>query len=79
MDKYDSIKMLELVKVEDSDSGSELTLFFQEDKTLKIKIVDGKGNLYVASIDSEDLQDCRLSILSVDQNFGNPNYLAKIS
>jgi len=42
MDKYDSIKMLELVKVEDSDSGSELTLFFQEGKTLKIKIVDGQ-------------------------------------
>ena len=42
MDKYDSIKMLELVKVEDSDSGSELTLFFQENKTLKIKIVDGQ-------------------------------------
>jgi hypothetical protein len=42
MEKYDSIKMLELVKVEDSDSDSELTLFFQEDKTLKIKIVDGQ-------------------------------------
>ena len=42
MGKYDSIKMLELVKVEDSDSGSELTLFFQEGKTLKIKIVDGQ-------------------------------------
>ena len=42
MEKYDSIKMLELVKVEDSDSGSELTLFFQESKTLKIKIVDGQ-------------------------------------
>ena len=44
----------------------------------QIKIVDGKGNLYVASIDSEDLQDCRLSILSVDQNFGNPNYYIHI-
>ena len=42
MEKYDSIKMLELVKVEDSDSDSELTLFFQENKTLKIKIVDGQ-------------------------------------
>ncbi len=40
MGKFDSIKMLELVKVEDSEDG--LTLFFQEDKTLKIKIVDGK-------------------------------------
>ena len=34
--------MSELVKVEDSDSGSELTLFFNENNTLKIKIVDGK-------------------------------------
>jgi len=42
MDKFDSIKMLELVKVEDPDSDGELTLYFQEDKTLKIKIVDGK-------------------------------------
>ena len=40
MEKYDSIKMLELVKVEDSEE--ELTLFFQENKTLKIKVVDGK-------------------------------------
>jgi len=42
MDKFDSIKMLELVKVEDPDSDGDLTLYFQEDKTLKIKIVDGK-------------------------------------
>jgi len=34
--------MLELVKVEDPDSDGDLTLYFQEDKTLKIKIVDGK-------------------------------------
>ncbi|MCV0430812.1 hypothetical protein [Nitrosopumilus sp.] len=42
MDKFDGIKMLELVKVEDPDSDGGLTLFFQEDKTLKIKVVDGK-------------------------------------
>ena len=42
MDKYESIKMLELVKVEDPDSEGGLTLVFQENKTLKIKIVDGK-------------------------------------
>lgn len=42
MGKYDSIKMLELVKVEDPDSDGGLTLIFQENKTLKIKIVDGK-------------------------------------
>ena len=37
---YESIKMAELVKVEESES--ELTLIFSENKTLKIKIVDGK-------------------------------------
>ena len=42
MDKFDAIKMLELVKIEDPDSDGGLTLYFQEDKTLKIKIVDGK-------------------------------------
>ena len=42
MEKYDDIRMLELVKIEDSDSDSEVTLFFQENKTLKIKVVDDK-------------------------------------
>ncbi len=41
MGKFDPIKMLELVKVEDPDSEDGLTLIFQENKTLKIKIVDG--------------------------------------
>ena len=42
MEKFDQIKMLELVKVEDPDSDGGITLIFQEDKTLKIKIADGK-------------------------------------
>lgn len=42
MEKFDQIKMLELVKVEDPDSDGGVTLVFQENKTLKIKIVDGK-------------------------------------
>ena len=42
MTKFDSIKMLELVKVEDPDVDGGLTLIFQENKILKIKIVDGK-------------------------------------
>ena len=40
MTDYESIKMLELIKVEESES--ELTLMFSENKTLKIKNVDGK-------------------------------------
>jgi len=40
MEKYEQIKMKELVKVEDSDEG--LTLVFSENKKLQIKIVDGK-------------------------------------
>ncbi len=42
MEKFDEIKMLELVKVEDPDSDGGLTLIFQENKILKIKVVDGK-------------------------------------
>jgi len=42
MEKFDIIKMLELVKVEDPDSDGGMTMIFQENKTLKIKVVDGK-------------------------------------
>ena len=42
MSKFDQIKMIELVKVEDPDSDGGLTLIFQENKILKIKVVDGK-------------------------------------
>ncbi len=42
MGKFDTIKMVELVKIEDPDSEGGLTLIFQENKTLKIRIVDGK-------------------------------------
>ena len=41
MEKFDKIKMIELIKVEDPDSEGELTLIFQENKKLKIKVVDG--------------------------------------
>ena len=42
MEKFDPIKMLELVKVEDPDSDGGITMIFQENKILKIKVVDGK-------------------------------------
>ncbi len=42
MGKYDPIKMVELVKIEDPDSEGGLTLIFKDNKTLKIKVVDGK-------------------------------------
>ena len=42
MEKFDKLKMLELVKVEDPDAEGGLTLHFQENITLKIKNVDGK-------------------------------------
>ena len=42
MEKFDEIKMSELVKVEDPDSEGGLTLIFQENKKLQIKIVDDK-------------------------------------
>ncbi len=42
MGKFDPIRMVELVKIEDPDSEGGLTLIFQDNKTLKIKVVDGK-------------------------------------
>ena len=42
MEKFDQIKMLELVKVEEPDSDGGMTLIFQENKILKIKIIDGE-------------------------------------
>jgi len=42
MEKFDQIKMLELVKVEDPDSQGGITLIFQENKKLQIKVIDGK-------------------------------------
>ncbi|MCH7966977.1 MAG: hypothetical protein IIB02_06115 [Thaumarchaeota archaeon] len=42
MGKFDSIKMVELVKIEDPDSEGGLTLIFKDNKILKIKVVDGK-------------------------------------
>ncbi len=42
MGKFDPIKMVELVKIEDPDSEGGLTLIFKDNKTLKIKVVDGK-------------------------------------
>jgi hypothetical protein len=42
VEKFDQIKMQELVKVEDPDSDGGLTLIFQENKKLQIKIVNGK-------------------------------------
>ena len=39
MAKFDQIKMQELVKVEETD---ELILIFQENKKVRIKVVDGK-------------------------------------
>ena len=39
MEKFEQIKMKELVKVEDSDEV--LTLIFQDNVKLQIKVVDG--------------------------------------
>ncbi len=42
MEKFNPIKMVELVKVEDPDSEGGVTLVFNDNKQVKIKIVDGK-------------------------------------
>lgn len=42
MDKFDPIRMQELVRVEDPDQDGGLTLVFPEGKALKIRVVEGK-------------------------------------
>lgn len=42
MAKFDSIRMIELVKIEDPDSDGGLTLTFKDNQIIKIRVVDGK-------------------------------------
>ena len=44
----------------------------------QIRVVDGKGNLYDTSIESEDIQDCRLRILSIEKEYGLRSYYIHI-
>ncbi len=50
MTKFDAIKMIDLIKVEDPDVEGGMTLIFKDNKFLKIKIVDGK---LVSEVSSE--------------------------
>ena len=40
--KFDEIKMVDLVKVEDPDADGGLTLIFKDEKYLRIKVVNDK-------------------------------------
>jgi len=42
MGKFDSIKMQDLVEVKDPDDDGGITLVFKENKTIQLKVVDGK-------------------------------------
>jgi len=42
MAKFDGIKMIDLIKVEEPDAEGGITLTFKDNKFLKIKVVDGK-------------------------------------
>tara|TARA_B100001245_G_C22665030_1_gene325753 strand:- start:120 stop:269 length:150 start_codon:yes stop_codon:yes gene_type:complete len=42
MGKFDSLKMQDLVEVKDPDENGGITLVFKENKTIQLKIVDGK-------------------------------------
>ena len=42
MVKFDSVRMQDLVEVQDPDPEGGLTLVFKDDIRLKIKVVDGK-------------------------------------
>ena len=41
--------------------------------------MDGKGGLYETCIESDNIQNCRLNILSVDKEFGHRNYYIHIA
>ena len=47
MVKFDSVRMQDLVEVQDPDEEGGLTLVFKDDIRLKIKVVDGKLRRYV--------------------------------
>lgn len=42
MEKFEPIKMQELVRVDDPDPDGGITLVFQNGKTLKIGLTDGR-------------------------------------
>ena len=43
-----------------------------------ITVVDGKGGLYKTCIESENIQNCRLNIISIEKKFGYQNYYIHI-
>ena len=45
----------------------------------KLLVVDGKGSLYETCIESDNIQSCRLNIVSVDKEFGHRNYYIHIA
>ena len=51
MEKFDSIKMQELVKVIDPDQDGGLTLIFQNGRSLKIKTTEDGDNLTSEFVD----------------------------
>ena len=42
MAKFDGIRMQDLIEVKDPDEDGGLTFFFNDNRFLKIKVVDGK-------------------------------------
>ena len=42
MEKFDGIRMADLVEVQDPDNDGGITLVFKENKFLHVKVVDGK-------------------------------------
>ena len=42
MAKFDGIRMVDLVEVQDPDKDGGITLVFKENKFLHVKIMDGK-------------------------------------
>ena len=45
----------------------------------KLLVVDGKGGLYETIIESDNIQSCRLNIVSVNKDFGYRNYYIHVA
>ena len=67
MEKFEQIKMLELVKVEDPDPEGDLTLIFQENKKLKIKIsISTRNRIEIISTVKESIAISRIFLNNID-------------
>ena len=59
------------------DEAAHVLKVLRKKTGAQIKVVDGRGNLYHTYIDSENIHDCRLNIISIDEDYKHQNYYEK--